>query len=211
MLDHEEKTTLRELLRALVTLVHDLTKAVRKYLAETTSDHATSIQGDLPMNYQLNTLDSVVVTLTDTEDATGAAVTIDPGSVTTSLSDTGDNYVVNPDGTLTITGGTTLGTSKTITVNAKVGGVASTPWVGTYDVVAATPPVNATTLSGTFGTESGPTQSNVASGAQPATAPAGILLASGRTIQAGTPLPAGTTYNAATNELVNADGTAYLG
>jgi hypothetical protein len=36
-------------------------------------------------------------------------------------------------------------------------------------------------------------------------------LASGRTIQAGTPLPAGTKYVAATNELVNLDGTSYLG
>jgi hypothetical protein len=98
-------------------------------------------------------------------------------------------------------------------VNATVGGIASGPsggWVGTYDVVAAVVTPDATTLVGTFGTESAPTlPGTVAS--SPATAPVSILLASGRTIQAGTPLPAGTKYVAATNELVNLDGTSYLG
>jgi hypothetical protein len=213
MWDHDEKATLRELLHACIELVHDLTKALKKYLAET-PPASTTLKGNLMANYQLNTGDSVVVAFTDSDNVTGAAVVIDPGSVTAVLSDTTDSVVIDPSGTFaTITAGTSLAVGKTVTVNATVGGIASGPsggWVGAYDVVAAVVTPDATTLVGTFGTESAPTlPGTVAS--SPATAPVSILLASGRTIQAGTPLPAGTKYVAATNELVNLDGTSYLG
>jgi hypothetical protein len=107
-------------------------------------------------NYQLNAGDSVVVTLTDTDDVTGLAVPTDAGSVTVVLSNISDSVVVDPSGTfLTITGGP-LNNGNTVTVNAKVNGVASKPFVGTYDVVASAPVTSSTTLTGTFGVETGP-------------------------------------------------------
>jgi len=117
-----------------------------------------TIKGTKMANYQLNAGDSVVDTISDTDNVTGAAVAVDAGSVTAVLSSTTDTVVVDPSGTFaTITAGTTVGVGNTVTVNATVGGVASAPFVGTYDVVAAVVVPDATTLSGTFGTESGPT------------------------------------------------------
>ena len=106
-------------------------------------------------DFQLNAGDSVVVTVTDTDNVTGAAVTPDAGSVTAVLSSTTDTIVDNTDGTFTITAGATAGLGNTVTVNATVGGVASASAVGTYDVVANVTP-DATTLAVTFGTESAP-------------------------------------------------------
>lgn len=109
-------------------------------------------------NYQLNAGDSVVVSIADTDNVTGAAVVTDAGSVTAVLSNYSDTVVVDPSGLFaTVTAGTTTGTGNTVTVNAKVNGVASASVVGTYDVVAATTPSDATTLSVSFGTETGPT------------------------------------------------------
>lgn len=79
MWDHEEKSTLRELLHACIELVHDLTKAVRKYLAETPS--GTTLKGSLMANYQLNTGDSVVVTITDSASTVFYAWSGHPGCV----------------------------------------------------------------------------------------------------------------------------------
>ena len=265
MLDHEEKATFRDLLRALLELTHDLIKALKKYLAETPSS-ATTIRGDLMANYQLNTGDSVVVSLTYADSVTGAVVTPDASSVTAVLSASTDTVVVDPSQSFaTITGGTTVGVGNTVTVNGTVNGVASTAWIGTYDDVAAVVAPDATAITGTFGTESAPTNPvptvNPATGLpypgqtvgtptavgtptiNPATglpyaavapiagsvipvggsavtsnqgqfvgtAPVSILLASGRTIQAGTPLPADTKFVPETGELVNTDGTSYLG
>jgi hypothetical protein len=207
MWDHEERTTLRELFRALLNLVEDLQKALKKYLAQAENPpppvHATTLKGDLPMNYQLNTLDSVSIAITDTVDATGLAAVIDPGSLSAGLSDTTDSVSVSGS-TVTLTGGTNLATSKTVTVSGTVGGVASTPWVGTYDVVAAVVEPTTTTLSGTFAGETAPPSGT-------ATLPVPVTLANGTVLPAGSPLPAGTTYSATSNELVNADGTAYQG
>lgn len=101
-------------------------------------------------DYPLTTGDSVVITLTDTDTVTNQPVAIDAGSVTFELSDTADTAVLNADGTITLTAGAIIAAGKTITVNATVGGIASAPWVGTYDVVAVADP---TALSGVFGTE----------------------------------------------------------
>jgi hypothetical protein len=204
MWDHDEKATLRELFSALTNLVHLASKALQKYLTETTSNPTTTLKGDLPMNYQLNTADTVVVTITDTVDATGLATTIDPGSLTATLSDTTDSVSVSGN-TVTVTGGPTLATGKTLTVKATVNGVASTPWAGTYDVVAAVVSPTSTTLSGTFAGET------TAPPSSSATLPVPVTLANGTVLPAGSPLPAGTTYSAISNELVNADGTAYHG
>jgi hypothetical protein len=110
----------------------------------------TKLQGDLMADYPLTTGDSVVITLTDTDTVTNQPVAIDAGSVTFELSDTADAAVLNADGTITLTAGATIAAGKTITVNATVGGIASAPWVGAYDVVAVADP---TALSGVFGTE----------------------------------------------------------
>jgi len=125
------------------------------YPTQTTTLHLT-IKDETMANYQLNAGDSVVVTLTDTDDVTGLAVPTDAGSVTVVLSNISDSVVVDPSGTfLTITGGP-LNNGNTVTVNAKVNGVASKPFVGTYDVVASAPVTSSTTLTGTFGVETGP-------------------------------------------------------
>lgn len=107
-------------------------------------------------NYPLNTGDSVVVTVTDTDTVTGLSVTPDAGSVKAMLSSSTDTLVENADGTFTVTAGETLGTGNTLTVNATVNGVASKEAVGTYDVVAAVTPANPTALSVSFGTETSP-------------------------------------------------------
>jgi hypothetical protein len=152
MRDHDEKELVKEL-RAIVRLG---VKALTKYLEE--KPPGTTLKGDLSMNDQLNTLDSVVVNLTDTDNVTGAAVVIDPGSVTVVLSDPTDSVVIDPSGAfITITAGANLAVGKTATVNATVGGVASGPVGGlvlTYDVIAAAP--DATTLSGVFASETAP-------------------------------------------------------
>ena len=110
----------------------------------------------LMANYPLNTGDSVIVTVTDTDTVTGLAASIDAGSLKAVLSSTTDTVVENADGTLTVTAGATLGTGNTLTVEATVNGVASKSAVGTYDVVAAVAPVNPTALSLSFGTETAP-------------------------------------------------------
>lgn len=109
-------------------------------------------------NYQLNAGDSVVVTITDTDNVTGVEVVPDTGSVTAVLSSATDTIVVDPSGAFaTITANSAISTSNTVTVNGTVGGVASKAFVGTYDVIGVAATGNATTLSGTFGTETGPT------------------------------------------------------
>jgi hypothetical protein len=141
---------LREFLRLVI-------RALEKYLNIPTTKLHLHL-GDKEMyNYQLNEGDSVVVTVTDTDDVTGSTVTPDAGSVAFVLSNTSDSAVLNADGTITLTSGTTLGTGNTITVSATVGGVASSDAVGTYDVVAAVVTSDATTLTLSFGTESAPT------------------------------------------------------
>jgi hypothetical protein len=132
-------------------------KALKKYLAQKPPAHPTTLKGSIMANYQLTEGDSVVITLTDTDDVTGEAVIIDPGSVTAELSDLSDSVVVDPSGTfLTLTAGSVDGLGNTVTVNATVGGVSSVPWTGTYDVVANVVTPDSTTLSGTFGTEEAP-------------------------------------------------------
>jgi hypothetical protein len=205
-MDHEERVTLRELLHAVLDLIRDLRNALKKYLAHTT------LQGDLMANYQLTTDDSVVITLTDTDDVTGDVVTPDTGSVVATLSDTTDTAVVDPSGSfVTLTGSGSVATGKTITVDATVGGVASTPFVGTYDVVDAVFP-NLTTLTGLFGIESAPsTTGSSSTSSSSATLPTDVDLGNGTVLPAGSPLPAGTSINA-TRELVNtADNTIYTG
>jgi hypothetical protein len=207
-MDHEERVTLRELLHAVLDLIRDLRNALKKYLAHTT------LQGDLMANYQLTTDDSVVITLTDTDDVTGDVVTPDTGSVVATLSDTTDTAVVDPSGSfVTLTGSGSVATGKTITVAATVGGVASTPFVGTYDVVDAvvTTP-DPTTLTGLFGIESAPsTTGSSSTSSSSATLPTDVDLGNGTVLPAGSPLPAGTSINA-TRELVNtADNTIYTG
>ena len=105
-------------------------------------------------NYQLNAGDSVVITVTDTDDVTDDVVVPDAGSVTAVLSSTTDSIVDNADGTFTITAGSVASTDNTVTTNATVGGVASKPGVGTYDVVVTV--ADTTTLSVAFGTETAP-------------------------------------------------------
>lgn len=106
-------------------------------------------------NYQLNAGDSVVVTITDTDDVTGDVVTPDAGSVVVTLSSATDSATANADGTYTLTAGAVEGVGNTFTVAATVNGNASTPGVGTYDVVATVAP-DATSLSVSFGTETAP-------------------------------------------------------
>ena len=123
---------------------------------EATSLSLTTKEGPMA-NFPLNAGDSVVVTISDTDDVTGAAVTPDAGSVTAELSNTEDSVVVDPSGAFaTLTAGATASTDNTLTVNATVNGNASKPGVGTYDVVVVTPP-DATTVTLTFGTETAPT------------------------------------------------------
>jgi len=132
--------------------------ALLKYLDDVSPTNATTIKGNLMSDYPLTASDSVVVSLTAADNVTGAAVAIDPGSVSVSLSNPGDTFSVDASGTfLTIFAGATLGTGFTVTVNGTVGGIVSDPWVGTYDVVAGTVTPDATTITGTFGTEVGPT------------------------------------------------------
>jgi hypothetical protein len=207
-MDHEERVTLRELLHAVLDLIRDLRNALKKYLAHTT------LQGDLMANYQLTTDDSVVITLTDTDDVTGDVVTPDTGSVVATLSDTTDTAVVDPSGSfVTLTGSGSVATGKTITVAATVWGVASTPFVGTYDVVdAVDTTADPTTLTGLFGIESAPsTTGSSSTSSSSATLPTDVDLGNGTVLPAGSPLPAGTSINA-TRELVNtADNTIYTG
>lgn len=108
-------------------------------------------------DYPLTAGDSVVVTITQTLDSTGAEVTPDAGSVSATLSNLSDSVIVDPSGTfLTITAGTTPVVGATVTVNATFNGVpADAPAVGTYDVVAVVED-NATSLALTFGTETAP-------------------------------------------------------
>ena len=126
--------------------------------SETPTTLSITIQGEPMANFQLNAGDSVVVTVSDTDNVTGAVVTPDSGSVTAVLSSSADAISANSDGTYTITAPSTdvASVGNTVTVNATVNGVASTPGVGTYDVVPAVTPADATTLAVSFGTESPP-------------------------------------------------------
>jgi len=133
---------------------------------EATSLSLTTKEGPMA-NFPLNAGDSVVVTIADTDDVTGAVVTPDAGSVTAVLSNTADSVVVDPSGAFaTLTAGATASTDNTLTVNATVNGNASKPGVGTYDVVVVTPPPDATTVSLTFGTETPPAPAATAAAAE---------------------------------------------
>lgn len=153
----------RELRRALLEFIRLGSDVLRKTLAEAASGTTLHLyaEGD-PMtiispNFQLNAGDSVVVTITDTDDVSGLPVTPDAGSVTAVLSSATDTVAVDPSGTfLTLTAGTTEGVGNTVTVEATVGGVASKQAVGTYDVIADVVPPDATSLSLSFGTETAP-------------------------------------------------------
>lgn len=164
------------LARKLTRLVDLIIGRLESSETSATILHLT-IKGTEMANYQLNAGDSVVVTVTDTDAVTGAVVKPDafPSVV---LSSATDSVVANTDGTYTITAGTTLGTGNTLTVNATVGGVASTPAVGTYDVVPAVVGADATTLVVTFGTETAPFPA-------PAVAPAPPLNAGNRPVTGG--------------------------
>jgi hypothetical protein len=144
------------------TLIRLGIKALTKYLAE--PDRCTltlSTKEGIMSNYQLNANDSVVVTITDTDDVTGEVVIPDVGSVTAVLSNANDSVVVDPSGTfLTLTAAGATSSDNTLTVNATVLGVPAGPAggaVGTYDVVAdVVPPPASTTLALSFGTETSP-------------------------------------------------------
>lgn len=142
------------------TLIRLGIKALKKYLAE---PDGSTIKGNLMSNYQLNTGDSVVVTLSVTDDVTGATDTFDANSVTASLSSASDTVAVDPSQTfLTITAGSTASVGNTVTVNGSVAGLASEPWVGTYDDVQAVVSPDATTILGVFGTETAPVATDAA-------------------------------------------------
>jgi hypothetical protein len=114
---------------------------------------------------------------------------------------------------VTLTGSGSVATGKTITVTGDVWGVASTPFVGTYDVVdAVDTTADPTTLTGLFGIESAPsTTGSSSTSSSSATLPTDVDLGNGTVLPAGSPLPAGTSINA-TRELVNtADNTIYTG
>jgi hypothetical protein len=160
MRKHEEEELFETLMRKLIRLA-DL--FIARLTSESTTTLAITIQGEPMANYQLNAGDSVVLTVADNDSVTGAVVTPDAGSVSVVLSSTTDTVTPNADGTYTIVAGATLGTDNTATVNATVGGVASTKAVGTYDVVAAVVEPDATTLSVSFGTESAPASTTVSS------------------------------------------------
>jgi hypothetical protein len=142
-------------------LAHKLIRVIELIIARLESESATTlhltIKGTEMANYPLNAGDTVVVTLTDTDNVTGAVVVPDAGSVTVVLSSSTDTITANADGTYTITAGTSTGSGNTVTANGTVGGVASAAGVGTYDVVPAVVSSDATTIAVTFGTESGPT------------------------------------------------------
>jgi hypothetical protein len=149
-----------ELAHKLIHLVDLIIATLETSETSGTVLHLT-IKGQDMANYQLIAVNSVVVTVTDNDAVTGAVVTPDAGTVSALLSSTTDTVTPNPDGTFTITAGATVGTGNTVTVNATVGGVASAPAVGTYDVVAVAVP-DATTLSVAFGTEAAPAAGAVA-------------------------------------------------
>ena len=158
LMDRKERAALREVLSDLVPMVRS---ALLHYLVEISSTTLSLTVKGVPMspNYQLNAGDSVVFTLVDIDDVTGAVVTPDAGSVTAVLGSGTDTVVVDPSGTfLTITAGDTLSASNTVVINATVNGNASGPVGGLvvyYDVVAVTS-TDTTTLSGSFGTEVSP-------------------------------------------------------
>lgn len=147
--------------RALRRLIRLLDLIIAKLEHESATTLKLTIEGEPMANFQLNALDSVVVTITDTDDVTGDAVTPDSGSVTAVLSNPNDFVVVDPTGAfLTITAAGATSTGNTVTVNATVNGVPSGPEggaVGTYDVVAdVVPPPDSNTITLTFGDEVAP-------------------------------------------------------
>jgi hypothetical protein len=153
---HEEEDLWDKLLRKVIRLV-DL--VIARLESETATNASLTIQGEPMANYPLNAGDSVVVTLTVTDDVTGAVVVPDAGSVTAVLSDATDSVVDNGDGTFTLTAGAGLSTGNTLTVNGTVGGVSFGPVggvVGTYDVDADVVTPDSTTATLTFGTETAP-------------------------------------------------------
>ena len=153
--EREEEELFEKLMRKLIRLA-DLFIARLESSPQDPTTLTLTIEGIEMANYQLNAGDSVVVTLTDTDNVTGAVVVPDAGSVTAVLSSSTDSIVANADGTYTITAGSVASTDNTVTANATVGGVASTAGVGTYDVVPAVVTPDATTLNVTFGTETAP-------------------------------------------------------
>ena len=154
MRKHEEDDLWDILLRKVIRLV-DLVIARLESLTKTAL--SITIEGEPMANFPLDAGDSVVLTVTDTDDVTGDVVTPDAGSVSAVLSSATDTIVVNADGSFTLTAGAAASTGNTVTVEATVGGVPSTPGVGTYDVVGVTPPPpDSTTLSVSFGTETAP-------------------------------------------------------
>jgi hypothetical protein len=157
--DDDRKALVKEL-RELVRLAIKILKRYVSEFSTLTTIHLTTEGPDMTTipvaDYPLTEGDSVVVTITDTDDVTGAVVALDEGGVTAELSSDTDTVVVDPSGTfLTITAGDTPSTGNTVTVNGTVNGVAATPGVGTYDVVAAVTQ-DPTTISLAFGTESAP-------------------------------------------------------
>jgi len=144
----------RDLEKVLVRWLEKLWRDFLHFLERRTRV-TLSIEGNPMSDYQLTEGYSVQVTITVTDTVTGAAVTPDADSVTASSSNPSDSVVVDPSQTfLTLTAGDTAATDQTLTVNAAVGGVASTPGTGTYDVVA--PPANPTAVTLSFGTETPP-------------------------------------------------------
>jgi protein involved in polysaccharide export with SLBB domain len=151
-------------------LIQLATKALKKYLAETTPEPTTITLNPLGAtmtinnpNFQLNAGDVVVVTITDTGDNTGTVYTPDAGSVTAVLAGPASDTlqpVVDPSGDFfTITAGQLLGAGNTVTVNALVSGVASGPVGGavfTFDVVADVVASEPTTITLSAGSESAP-------------------------------------------------------
>jgi hypothetical protein len=134
-------------------LIHLIDLVIDRLETKSTTLSVT-IQGEPMANAQINEGNTEVLTLTDTDDVTGAVVTPDPGSVSAVLSSTTDTLTVNADGTFTLTAGSVASVGNTVTFGATVGGVASKDAVGTYDVLVDVPPApNPTTLSVTFGTE----------------------------------------------------------
>lgn len=154
----EERKLEYDVLRFLATLWREFVEFLERRPRYTL--HLRTGESVNDSNYQLNEGDSVVITLTITDDQTGATVTADPGSVTAVTTESSDTVVVDPSGTfVTLTAGSTASTGQLLTVNATVGGAAVGPTGGavfTYDVVVVTPPTPTYTLTLSAGAETAP-------------------------------------------------------
>jgi hypothetical protein len=156
----------RALLRWLEKLWRDFIEFIERrpqYTLHLETGESMTTQPD--SNYQLTEGDSVVITITITDDQTGATVTADPGSVTAVSTNPNDTVVVDPSQTfVTLTASDALNTDQLLTVNATVGGVAVGPTGGAvfeYDVVAPVTPPASYTMTLTAGVETAPTPGNV--------------------------------------------------